>query len=305
MVLALILTSTLAATPAEALAAAKAHLAADKLDDVLFALEGQKFDGPLKAQAAGLYAQAAKRSLAQKDAVMAIQFAESAVKQVDDTPLAHEVLAKAYKEQQQFGPAEHHAERWIDSTQAADGKLEAVIAEVARARLFRAQLALEQGDWGLAQGLADGLAGAPLTGEDKQLVELIRKTARKEQKDRSSALSGAKELEKKMEQALVDAKRLEARGGLSGGGAAAAMVNTSEVVVYGTTWCGYCKQAQQYLRSKNIPFRYRDIEKDPGAREELAIKAQRQGVKPTGVPVVDVKGKLLLGWNPQRFNALY
>src|SRR5262249_36911200 len=45
------------------------------------------------------------------------------------------------------------------------------------------------------------------------------------------------------------------------------------VTVYGTSWCGACRSARQYLTEHKIPFADKDIERDPAAARELADKA--------------------------------
>lgn len=75
----------------------------------------------------------------------------------------------------------------------------------------------------------------------------------------------------------------------SGGGAG------REVVVYSASWCGVCKQAKRLLKSWNVNFVEKDIEASKSAAEELAKKAQVAGIRPGGVPVIDVGGVLLQG----------
>jgi glutaredoxin len=90
------------------------------------------------------------------------------------------------------------------------------------------------------------------------------------------------------------------------GETAAAAVERGEqlVTVYSTTWCGVCKQAKKWLKSKGIPFVERDVEKDAGASDELSKKATRAGVRPGGVPVIDVAGELMLGFDPGALERL-
>jgi glutaredoxin len=76
------------------------------------------------------------------------------------------------------------------------------------------------------------------------------------------------------------------------------------VTLYGTSWCGACKAARQYLSSRKIPFADKDIERDPAAARELADKAARLGVKADRVPILDVRGRLLIGFDKTRFEAL-
>jgi len=76
------------------------------------------------------------------------------------------------------------------------------------------------------------------------------------------------------------------------------------VVLYGTPWCGACKAAKQYLASKHIPFAYKDIENDPAAAKELQAKAAKMGIPTDRVPILDVRGRLLLGFDRARLDAM-
>jgi glutaredoxin 3 len=76
------------------------------------------------------------------------------------------------------------------------------------------------------------------------------------------------------------------------------------VTVYGTSWCGACRAARQYLSEHKIPFADKDVEADPAAARELAEKAAKLGVPTDRVPVLDVRGRLLLGFDRSRVEAL-
>jgi glutaredoxin len=76
------------------------------------------------------------------------------------------------------------------------------------------------------------------------------------------------------------------------------------VVIYGTSWCGACRKARAFLKDRGVAFVDKDVEKDPAAAAELSQKCARAGVSPTGVPVIDVHGTLLLGFEPGRLSTL-
>jgi glutaredoxin len=76
------------------------------------------------------------------------------------------------------------------------------------------------------------------------------------------------------------------------------------VILYGTPWCGACKAARQYLVGKRIPFAYRDIENDRSAAAELQRKAATLGIPADRVPILDVRGRLLVGFDKNRLEAL-
>jgi glutaredoxin len=76
------------------------------------------------------------------------------------------------------------------------------------------------------------------------------------------------------------------------------------VTLYGTSWCGACKSARAYLRSRRISFADKDIERDAAAARELRDKARRLGVPADRVPILDVRGRLLIGFDKDRLEAL-
>ena len=88
------------------------------------------------------------------------------------------------------------------------------------------------------------------------------------------------------------------------GGAGAPAAGTPVVTIYGTSWCGACRAARQYLTERKIPFADKDVETDPAAARELADKASKLGVPTDRVPVIDVRGRLLLGFDRARIEAL-
>jgi glutaredoxin len=78
-----------------------------------------------------------------------------------------------------------------------------------------------------------------------------------------------------------------------------------KVIVYGTSWCGACKAAREFLHGHHIPYVEKDIEKDTAAEAELARKAKRAGLKLGGVPVIDVAGQLTMGYDPGTLTRLW
>src|SRR5262249_9099715 len=78
---------------------------------------------------------------------------------------------------------------------------------------------------------------------------------------------------------------------------------TPVVTIYGTSWCGACRAARSYFSSRKIPSADKDVERDAAAARELAEKAARAGVPTDRVPVLDVRGRLLLGFDRARVEA--
>lgn len=102
------------------------------------------------------------------------------------------------------------------------------------------------------------------------------------------------------EEAGVEFADSEEEAGEDDGSAAEA----SDVIVYGASWCHACRSAAEYFRSQNVPFVERDIEAEPGARAEMQAKARAAGVQPSGIPVIDVRGTIVTGFDQGRIARL-
>ncbi|MCP4502591.1 MAG: hypothetical protein GY822_21800 [Deltaproteobacteria bacterium] len=96
--------------------------------------------------------------------------------------------------------------------------------------------------------------------------------------------------------------RYRAAAGESGPPLAA--VPEGSVVIYSAVWCGYCKKAKTWMKANAIPFIERDVEKTAGAAKELKEKLDKQGVRGGGVPVLDIKGTLVVGFDKARIEKL-
>ena len=44
----------------------------------------------------------------------------------------------------------------------------------------------------------------------------------------------------------------------------------SKIILYGADWCPDCKRSMSFLDSKNIKYKYIDIDKEPGASDKVA-----------------------------------
>jgi glutaredoxin len=75
------------------------------------------------------------------------------------------------------------------------------------------------------------------------------------------------------------------------------------VIIYGAEWCGACHEAAKYLRHKGIPFVEKDVEKDPGAAREMQDKLAKNGLHAGSIPVIDVRGKVMVGFNASEIDG--
>ena len=72
-----------------------------------------------------------------------------------------------------------------------------------------------------------------------------------------------------------------------------------QVIMYMTSWCPYCVKAREYLRSLNVNLIEYNIERDKSKREEMLSKSGGS----LGVPLVDIEGIIIRGYNPDAFQA--
>ncbi len=69
------------------------------------------------------------------------------------------------------------------------------------------------------------------------------------------------------------------------------------VIIYGASWCGPCHQAAAYLKQRGVPFIEKDIERDGGAAREMQAKLATAGMRGGSIPVLDGRGKVLVGFD--------
>ena len=72
-----------------------------------------------------------------------------------------------------------------------------------------------------------------------------------------------------------------------------------KVVMYSTSWCGYCKKAKAYFQHNGIRFTEYDIEKDAKAKTEY------DKMQASGVPVILVGKKRMNGFSKAGFQRIY
>lgn len=75
-------------------------------------------------------------------------------------------------------------------------------------------------------------------------------------------------------------------------------MNTPKIIIYSTSWCGFCKQAKQYFKSKKLDFKDYDVEKDSKAADEMIKKSKQYGV-----PVIDIDDTIIIGYDLPKITA--
>jgi len=71
------------------------------------------------------------------------------------------------------------------------------------------------------------------------------------------------------------------------------------VIVFSTPTCTYCNLAKNYFRQKNVKFRDVDVSRDQSAARDM-LKRSGQ----SGVPVIDIGGKVIIGFDRPKIDKL-
>lgn len=76
------------------------------------------------------------------------------------------------------------------------------------------------------------------------------------------------------------------------------MPTNARVIVFSTPTCPYCHAVKRYLQQHGVPFREVDVSRDPVAAREMVRRSGQQGV-----PVVDINGKIIVGFDRAKIDA--
>jgi glutaredoxin-like YruB-family protein len=72
-----------------------------------------------------------------------------------------------------------------------------------------------------------------------------------------------------------------------------------KVKIYTTPVCPFCNLAKQYLKEKGIEFEEIDVSKDEKAAMEMIQKSGQMGV-----PVIEIDGKIVIGFDKEKIDKL-
>ncbi|MCX7747578.1 MAG: glutaredoxin family protein [Clostridia bacterium] len=71
------------------------------------------------------------------------------------------------------------------------------------------------------------------------------------------------------------------------------------VKVYSTPTCPWCTVTKRYLTSKNVKYEDVDVSTDRNAAMEMIQKTGQRGV-----PVLDINGKIIIGFDQNEIDKL-
>ncbi|MGB9847818.1 MAG: glutaredoxin family protein [Minisyncoccia bacterium] len=65
-----------------------------------------------------------------------------------------------------------------------------------------------------------------------------------------------------------------------------------QIKIYSTPTCPYCHLAKEFLKAMNVEFEDVDVSQDEAAAQEMIEKSGQMGV-----PVIDIDGEIIVGFN--------
>ena len=73
----------------------------------------------------------------------------------------------------------------------------------------------------------------------------------------------------------------------------------SNVIIYSTPTCVYCKMAKEYFKEHNVAYTEHDVASDLAARKDMYDKSHQMGV-----PVIDIDGKIIVGFDQKSVEGI-
>lgn len=70
------------------------------------------------------------------------------------------------------------------------------------------------------------------------------------------------------------------------------------IIIYTTPNCHFCKEVKDYLNKIGVSWVARDVTKSPKDAQEMIQKSGQMGV-----PVIDIDGKIIIGFDKQKIDA--
>ncbi|MCR4311345.1 MAG: glutaredoxin family protein [Candidatus Taylorbacteria bacterium] len=72
-----------------------------------------------------------------------------------------------------------------------------------------------------------------------------------------------------------------------------------KVTIYSTPTCHFCHMAKDFFTAHNVAFTDKNAATDPEARKEAITKSGQMGV-----PVIDIDGTIIVGFNEPKLKEL-
>jgi glutaredoxin-like YruB-family protein len=76
-------------------------------------------------------------------------------------------------------------------------------------------------------------------------------------------------------------------------------MENKKVIIYSTSTCPYCVMAKEYFNDKKVSYEDKNVGLDRAAAKEMITKSGQMGV-----PVIDINGEIIVGFQPEVFEKL-
>ena len=73
----------------------------------------------------------------------------------------------------------------------------------------------------------------------------------------------------------------------------------AHVTIYTTPTCVYCKMSKEFFKTHNIQYTEKDVAADEVARKEMFERSGQMGV-----PVIDIDGQMVVGFDQKKLSEL-
>lgn len=71
------------------------------------------------------------------------------------------------------------------------------------------------------------------------------------------------------------------------------------IKIFTTPSCVYCKMAKEFFKQHNVAYEEKNVATDAAARDEMLTRSGQMGV-----PVIDIDGNLVIGFDQGRLKEL-
>jgi len=72
----------------------------------------------------------------------------------------------------------------------------------------------------------------------------------------------------------------------------------SKITIYSADWCAFCHAAKDYLDKLGVKYTEKNVEEDVTFAQEAVQKSGQ-----TGIPVIDIDGKVIIGFDRPKIDA--
>ena len=73
----------------------------------------------------------------------------------------------------------------------------------------------------------------------------------------------------------------------------------TKVTIYTTPTCVYCKMTKAFFKENNVQYEEKDVSTDRAAIDEMVQKSGQMGV-----PVIDIDGQIIVGFDQAKLSEL-